>query len=810
MGINRIKYVNINSGTEDADFVTFSDMGDITASIVITQNGVYYAPNDIVGYKKVTVNVSDGGEINNQDITVTENGIYEAEEGYTGLGTVTVEVPEPTYETLYVTENGTYTPTADGYSEVEVNVAGGGAVINSLEINPLVTQQYITPPSGINGYSPITVNAVTAAIDSNIQPENIVVGKEILGVSGIAVESNETTLEVTPTTSTQTLTPTSPYTGFNEVSVNAVTAAIDSNITSENIKSGVSILGVSGNVVESNETSLNITPSTSAQSITPSSPYTGYDEINVSAVDSSIDANIIPANIVNGVEILGVTGNADVLNGSTATVTPTTSQQTVEPISPSNGLTSVTVNAVTSAIDNNIVPGNIKSGVTILGVNGSVTEANETTLSVTPSTSAQQLTPTNPYTGFNEVNVDAVTSSIDANITSGNIKSGVSILGVNGSLEGLNGSTITVQSGPTEQIITPTSPSNGFTSVTVQPLIITYNKQITSSGTYYAWQDSCAGYGSVIVDIQSEKRLNIGIENFIGNIDNSGSLLSPSNIQYINATGVKDISGSALAYRFYNRLINRISFPELTNISGSYALSNAFRNANIYASYPINFGTLTEITGNSACAGAFAETFRAGSSGSLTINFDVLETINGTSCCQQMFYYSEIAYVNLPSLETISGDDTCYSMFDGCTELVSVQLGSLKTISGSRAAAYMFYACPITTIDLSTLETIDGSMAAKNMFSDTSLTGRIDFTSLSYIDGQFAVNQMFCNTAISSVYFPALTVNSFGSSIDMSEMFSNCVVEIHFPAAVQSIITTLPEYSNMFGAAAGSSVLFDL
>lgn len=512
MGINRIKYVNIDSGTEDTDFVKFTDMGEVTASITITENGVYYAPNDIAGYKKVTVNVSGGGEINNQDITVTENGVYEAGQGYTGLGTVTVEVPEPTYETLYVTENGTYIPTADGYSEVEVNVAGGQATIVSLEINPTVLQQYITPTSGVNGYAPITVNAVTAAIDSNIQPENIVVGKEILGVSGIAVASNETTLEVNPTTSAQTLTPTSPYTGFNEVSVNAVTAAIDNNITSENIKSGVSILGVSGSVVESNETSLNITPSTSAQSITPSSPYTGYDEINVSAVDSSIDANIIPANIVNGVEILGVTGSADILNGSTATVTPTTSQQIIEPASPSNGLTSVTVNAVTSAIDNNIIPGNIKSGVSILGVNGSVTEANETTLNITPSTSAQQLTPSSPYTGFDEVNVSAVTSSIDANITSGNIKSGVSILGVNGSVEELNATTLGVTPTTSAQTLTPTSPYNGFDEVNVSAVTAAIDSNIIAGniksgvnilgviGTYNGGQAPTYNLGDTVYD----------------------------------------------------------------------------------------------------------------------------------------------------------------------------------------------------------------------------------------------------------------------------------------------------------------------
>ncbi len=52
------------------------------------------------------------------------------------------------------------------------------------------------------------------------------------------------------------------------------------------------------------------------------------------------------------------------------TVTPTTSEQTITADEGNDGLGTVTVSAVTAAIDENIIAGNIKSGVTILGVAG--------------------------------------------------------------------------------------------------------------------------------------------------------------------------------------------------------------------------------------------------------------------------------------------------------------------------------------------------------------------------------------------------------------------------------------------------------
>lgn len=74
----------------------------------------------------------------------------------------------------------------------------------------------------------------------------------------------------------------------------------------------------------------------------------------------------------NALAIANIAAVAGSINKPTQdkTVTPTTSKQTVTADS-GKVLNKVTVNAVTAAIDENIVAGNIKSGVTILGVTGS-------------------------------------------------------------------------------------------------------------------------------------------------------------------------------------------------------------------------------------------------------------------------------------------------------------------------------------------------------------------------------------------------------------------------------------------------------
>lgn len=60
-------------------------------------------------------------------------------------------------------------------------------------------------------------------------------------------------------------------------------------------------------------------------------------------------------------------------------------------------------------------------------------------LSVTPTTSSQTITATGNVDGYSPINVAAVTSAIDSNIVAGNIKKDVSILGVTGNYEGSGG-----------------------------------------------------------------------------------------------------------------------------------------------------------------------------------------------------------------------------------------------------------------------------------------------------------------------------------------------------------------------------------
>lgn len=405
--------------------------------------------------------------VNNTDILITSNGNYTADEQYSGFGLVRVQVPEPIYDELTVT--------------------------------PKTTAQTLNPLN--DAFSVVYVNPVTSSIDSNIAAGNIKKGVSILGVTG-TLEFTTEELTVTPTTAKQVKTPTKN--GYSKVTVNAVTSAIDGNILPANIAQGVVILGVTGTAVLSNETSRNITtngtyspeapytgfssvvvdvkvehealdvtPTTSLQTFTAVDQYHGYSPVTVQAVTADIDSNIVAGNIKSGVSILGVTGTLTELKGQTKTIT---ANGTYTPDSGYNGFTSVTVNVNTVKNQDKTITANgtytPDNGYTGFGkVTVNINTVNNTNLTVTPKTTSQSFTPASPYTGYGTVTVNAVTSAIDSNITAANIKSGVKILGVTGTLQAAKvqaSKTLTVGSSTaTVTTITPDSGYDGIASVKV-------------------------------------------------------------------------------------------------------------------------------------------------------------------------------------------------------------------------------------------------------------------------------------------------------------------------------------------------------
>ena len=279
--------------------------------------------------------------------------------------------------------------TSSGSSSTTISNLGLIQLKPLLDIEPKNEIQELYPgDDGVSGYSFIRIKGV------NNQDEKI----------------------VDASINTQEITPDDGYLGIKKVTVNGVDNTIDKNITADNIKHGVDILGVTGTYAPVTKP-IEITPSTQEQVEVPDMGVDGFDSVTVHAVDKNIDSNIQAGNIRKGVEILGVTGefgvelydydNTDfvkdtlVQSGNYAspieipvpegysgfksvklysvgveelTVNPTTNEQTFSK-NPGEwyvGYNNVTVNPVTSSIDANIKPENIAKGVTILGVEGIV------------------------------------------------------------------------------------------------------------------------------------------------------------------------------------------------------------------------------------------------------------------------------------------------------------------------------------------------------------------------------------------------------------------------------------------------------
>lgn len=248
------------------------------------------------------------------------------------------------------------------------------------------------------------------------------------GASGVKLQSKT----VTPSENTQTVNPDSSYDALSSVTVEAISNTyIGSSVTKKSAAT--------------------YTPGTSDQNIASGQYLNGTQTIKG-------DSNLTAANIKSGVKIFNVTGSyagsssgGNTPNLQTKTVTPSESTQTVSPDSGYDGLSKVTVNAISSTY-----------------IGSDVTKKSAATY--IPKTTNQSIASGQYLSGTQTIKGDA-------NLVAGNIKSGVSIFGVTGTYAGGGSSGGSGNNNVEAYAITDTSPSVSFK---------------TTSGTIKIW-----GYGTM-------------------------------------------------------------------------------------------------------------------------------------------------------------------------------------------------------------------------------------------------------------------------------------------------------------------------
>ena len=253
------------------------------------------------------------------------------------------------------------------------------------------------------------------------------------GSSGVKLQSKT----VTPSENTQTVNPDSSYDALSSVTVEAISNTyIGSSVTKKSAAT--------------------YTPGTSDQSIASGQYLNGTQTIKG-------DSNLTAANIKSGVKIFNVTGSyagsssgGNTPNLQTKTVTPSESTQTVSPDSGYDGLSKVTVNAISSTY-----------------IGSDVTKKSAATY--IPKTTNQSIASGQYLSGTQTIKGDA-------NLVAGNIKSGVSIFGVTGTYTGGGSSGGSGNNNVEAYAITDTNPSVSFRRTDGAIKIWGYGTMTSSSG----------------------------------------------------------------------------------------------------------------------------------------------------------------------------------------------------------------------------------------------------------------------------------------------------------------------------------------
>lgn len=159
----------------------------------------------------------------------------------------------------------------------------------------------------------------------------------------------------------------------------------------------------------------------------------------------------------------------------------------------------------------------------------------------------------------------------------------------------------------------------------------------------------------------------------------------------------------------------------------------------------------------------------------------------------------------------LSASALAYAFYNS-PSIEEADLSQLVEVPGGSALQYAFGSCAnLKKLDLSNLKTVTGANALSSLLYGANGVTEIRFDSLETITGSSCLAYAFrAVPTLTDVYFPALTPDSFGTSVNQ---FTDCVrnntgVTLHFPASVRVNIERMTGYPNFGGT--NTVILFDL
>ena len=327
---------------------------------------------------------------------------------YAGAGNADVKLQS---KSVTITENGSKTLFPDsnytGFSQVNIttNVVNNPVLEDkNVEIIENGDYSFIPGPTydgignfrlkvNVETYDPIPVQSVKTAYPSFENDVTVVPSEGYEAMSSVIVKKAEPNLQDKAvdkaSTSEIVLRADAGYQGLGTVTVapiktKTVSADPSTNVQefSANTEVNEYITNVTVNPV--NTTSINVDPSTNVQTVN-ATENTYISTVTVNPVgtktvnlDPSTNSQEVNANVEGNEYITTVTVNP--VGTKTVNLDPSTNVQTVNAnVEGNEYITTVTVNPVTSSIDPNIVPGNIAKGVSILGVDGTLEQSSSDT-----------------------------------------------------------------------------------------------------------------------------------------------------------------------------------------------------------------------------------------------------------------------------------------------------------------------------------------------------------------------------------------------------------------------------------------------